>query len=30
MGSCHHGVACPQVADVGMASNREGSSEYIE
>jgi len=27
---CHHGMAHPQVLDGGMASNMEGSCEYIE
>ena len=27
---CHHGMARPQVADGGTASNMEGSCEYIE
>jgi len=27
---CHHGMARPQVADGGTASNPEGSCEYIE
>jgi len=26
----HHGIARPQVADGGAASNVEGSCEYIE
>ena len=30
MGACHHGMARPQVADGGTASNMEGSCEYIE
>ena len=30
MGPCHHGTARPQVADGGMASDMEGSCEYIE
>jgi hypothetical protein len=29
-GRCHHGVARPQVADGGTASDMEGSCEYIE
>jgi hypothetical protein len=29
-GSLYHGMACPQVADGGTASNMEGSCEYIE
>jgi hypothetical protein len=28
--SCHHSMVHPQVADGGMASNMEGSCEYIE
>jgi len=27
VGPCHHGMARPQVADGGMASNMEGSYE---
>ena len=27
---CHHGMARPQVADGGTASNMEGGCEYIE
>jgi len=27
MGPCHHGMARPQVADRGTASNKEGSCE---
>jgi hypothetical protein len=27
---CHHGMARPQVADGGTASDMEGSCEYIE
>jgi len=27
---CHHGMARPQVADGGTASNMEDSWEYIE
>jgi len=27
---CHHGMACPQVADGGITSIEEGSCEYIE
>ena len=27
---CHHGMVRPQVVDGGMASNMEGSCEYIE
>ena len=27
---CHHGMAHPQVADGGTASDMEGSCEYIE
>jgi len=30
VGLCHHGMARPQVADGGMASDIEGSCEYIE
>jgi len=30
VGSCHHGMARPQVADRGTASDKEGSCEYIE
>ena len=30
VGPCHHGMARPQVADGGTASNMEGSFEYIE
>jgi hypothetical protein len=30
VGSCHHGMAGPQVAGGGTASNMEGSCEYIE
>jgi hypothetical protein len=30
VGPCQHGMARPQVADGGTASNMEGSSEYIE
>jgi len=30
VGPCHHGMACPQVADGGTASNMECSCEYIE
>ena len=30
VGPCHHGMARPQVADRGMASDMEGSCEYIE
>jgi hypothetical protein len=34
MGPCHNSMACPQVADVGMASSYwgggGGSCEYIE
>ena len=29
MGSCHHGMARPRVADGGTASSIEGSCEYI-
>jgi len=29
-GPRHHGMARPQVADGGTASNMEGSCEYIE
>ena len=29
-GSCHHGMAHPQVVDGGTASSMEGSCEYIE
>jgi hypothetical protein len=28
VGPCHHGMARPQVADGGTASNMEGSCEY--
>jgi len=27
VGPCHHGMACPQVADRGTASDKEGSCE---
>jgi len=30
VGSCHHGMARPQVADGGTASDIEGSCQYIE
>jgi len=30
VGSCHHGMARPQVADRGTASDMEGSCKYIE
>jgi hypothetical protein len=30
VGSCHHGMARPQVADGGTAFNMEGRCEYIE
>jgi len=30
VGPCHHGMARPQVADRGTASDKEGSCEYIE
>ena len=30
VGPCHHSMARPQVADGGMASNMEGSCEYIQ
>ena len=30
MGPCHHDMVRLQVADGGMASNMEGSCEYIE
>ena len=30
VGPCHHGMAHPQVADGGTASNMEGRCEYIE
>ena len=30
MGPCHHGMAGPEVADGGTASNMDGSWEYIE
>jgi len=30
VGPCQHGVARPQVADRGTASDKEGSCEYIE
>lgn len=30
VGPRHHGMARPQVADVGTASNMENSCEYIE
>jgi hypothetical protein len=30
VGSCHHGMARPQVVDGGTASNMEGSCEYTE
>ena len=30
MGPCHHGMARPQVADGGTASDMEGSCECIE
>ena len=30
VGTCTHGMARPQFADGGTASNREGSCEYIE
>ena len=29
VGPCHHGMARPQVADGGTASDTEGSCEYI-
>ena len=29
-GPCHYGMARPQVADGGTASDMEGSCEYIE
>jgi len=29
-GPCHHGMARPQFADEGTASNKEGNCEYIE
>jgi len=29
VGPCQHGMGRPQVADGGMASNMEGSCEYI-
>ena len=29
-GPCHHGMARPQIADRGTASDKEGSCEYIE
>jgi len=29
-GPCHHGMAHPQVADVGMDFNVDDSSEYME
>ena len=30
MGPCHNGMARPQVAEGGTASNTEGSCEYTE
>jgi len=30
VGPCHHGMARPQVADKGTASDKKGSCEYIE
>ena len=30
VGPCHHGMARPQVADRGTASDKQGSCEYIE
>jgi len=27
VGPCHHGMECPQVADKGTASDKEGSCE---
>ena len=30
MGPCQHGMARPQVADGGTASNMEGSCEYVQ
>ena len=30
MGACHRGMARPQVADGGTASNMAGSCEYID
>jgi len=30
VGPCHHGMARPQVADRGTASDKEGSCEEIE
>jgi len=27
VGPCHHGMACPQVADRGTASDKKGSCE---
>jgi len=30
VGPCPHGMARPQVADAGTASDMEGSCEYIE
>ena len=30
VGPCHHGMARPQVADRGTATDKEGSCEYIE
>jgi hypothetical protein len=30
VGPCHHGMARPQVADGGTASDMEGSCEQIE
>jgi len=30
VGSCHHGMARPRVADGGTASSIEDSCEYIE
>jgi len=30
VGRCHHGIARPQVADRGTASDKEGSCDYIE
>ena len=29
-GTCHHGMARPQVADRGTASDKEGRGEQIE
>jgi hypothetical protein len=30
VGPCHHGMARPQIADGGTASDMEGSCEYTE